>query len=174
MDVVVIYGAPGVGKLTVATELASLTGFKLLDNHVTIDWARCYFDFNTPPFWKLDERLKLAVIDECVAVGVSLILTLVRTDAAHAERLDAQVAATGGRCHYVQLTCDRDLLAARLVSEERAAAGKLTNVTVLQRMLERDDLLAPAAGRHDLVIDNSNLAPDAAAQRIASHFGLGR
>ncbi len=36
MRLVFIYGPPGVGKLTVARELAALTGFKLFHNHLTV------------------------------------------------------------------------------------------------------------------------------------------
>ena len=34
MDVIYLYGAPAIGKRTVAHELAKLTGFKVVDNHI--------------------------------------------------------------------------------------------------------------------------------------------
>jgi shikimate kinase len=39
MPIVFIYGPPAAGKLTVAKELSAVTGYKLFDNHVTIDWG---------------------------------------------------------------------------------------------------------------------------------------
>ena len=53
MRVVFIYGPPAVGILTVATELARLTGFKLFDNHVSIQFAQSIFEFGTKTFWAL-------------------------------------------------------------------------------------------------------------------------
>ena len=47
MKLVFIYGPPAVGKLTVATELVKLTGFKLFDNHVSIDFVKSVFEFGT-------------------------------------------------------------------------------------------------------------------------------
>jgi hypothetical protein len=149
MNMVFIYGAPGVGKLTVATELAQRTGYRLLDNHVTIDWARRFFDFGTAPFWRLDERLKLAVIDEALKENLDLILTFVRPSEDHARRLDAEVAATGGHSLYVHLVCSRPELERRLQASSRELAGKLTNVDALGRMLDRQDLLSALPGRND-------------------------
>ena len=50
MNLVFIYGPPGVGKLTVAKELAGLTGYKLFHNHLSIDWVLPVFDFGSDPF----------------------------------------------------------------------------------------------------------------------------
>ncbi len=56
MKLVFIYGPPAVGKLTVATELVKLTGFKLFDNHVSIDFVKSVFEFGTRRYWKLIEK----------------------------------------------------------------------------------------------------------------------
>jgi len=37
MELLFIYGPAAVGKLTVARELAKLTGFRLFHNHLTVD-----------------------------------------------------------------------------------------------------------------------------------------
>ena len=50
MNLVFIYGPPGVGKLSVARELARATGYKLFDNHVSIACAESVFEFGTKPF----------------------------------------------------------------------------------------------------------------------------
>jgi replication-associated recombination protein RarA len=44
---VVIYGPPAAGKLTVGQALAELTGSRLFHNHVTEHAARALFDFGT-------------------------------------------------------------------------------------------------------------------------------
>jgi hypothetical protein len=172
---VLIYGPPGVGKLTVARELAQLTGFKLFDNHVTIDWARRFFDFGTPAFWQLNQSLRMAVIEQAIVADLSLISTFLEPSEsvmAVVTPICERVGAAGGQCCFIQLICDRNVLEQRVELDERADAGKLASLDGLRRMLERSDLLAPAPGRDDLIIDNTDVSPVNAARRIAEHFAL--
>ena len=46
MKLIVIYGPPAAGKLTVAKELSKLTGFKVLHNHITIDLIDHFIGFD--------------------------------------------------------------------------------------------------------------------------------
>lgn len=75
MTFVFIYGPPGVGKLTVAKDLARRTGFKLFDNHASIDVVRRVFDFPDPAFWPLVTRLRLDVFGAAAEHGVDVITT---------------------------------------------------------------------------------------------------
>ena len=77
VNLVFIYGPPGVGKLSVATELAALTGFKLLDNHVRFNFAQRLFDFGSERFWKLESRLSRLILEEALDAKVSLISTFI-------------------------------------------------------------------------------------------------
>src|ERR1051325_8251746 len=75
MKLIFIHGAPAVGKLTVATELARLTGFRLFHNHLTVDLVSAIFDFGSEPFVELREEIWLAVFHEAARRDVSLIFT---------------------------------------------------------------------------------------------------
>src|SRR5262249_17246097 len=135
---VCIYGPPGVGKLSVARELAFVTGFRLLDNHTTIDTARRLFDFGTPPFWRLESKVRDAMIEAALAERVSFISTFVVASAAAQGKLRGtcqQMEAIAGRCCFVRLTCDQTVLEERLVAAGRREAGKLTSVDRLRDML---------------------------------------
>jgi hypothetical protein len=46
--VVFLYGAAA-GKLTVANEIARLTGFKVFHNHLSMDAVLPVFEFASPP-----------------------------------------------------------------------------------------------------------------------------
>src|SRR3954468_24752562 len=75
MRFVLIDAPPGVGKLTVGKELARLTGFKLVDNHATIDVVRRVFDFTDPPFWPIVRRFRFDLFEAAAEHGVDLITT---------------------------------------------------------------------------------------------------
>jgi hypothetical protein len=175
MNLVFIYGPPGVGKLSVARELSRLTGYRLFDNHVSIACARSVFDFGTPPFWEVVRRIRAAVFEEAAAAGVSLIFTYVYShpnDAPHVERFCGLFEAQGGRALLVRLVCAREELERRLPRAERASAGKLASLDTLRELTERLDIFSPVPGRESLEIDNTEVAPAEVARLIAGHYHL--
>ena len=75
MKLIIIYGPPAAGKLTVGTELARLTGFKLFHNHLSIDYVKSVFDFGGPSFWRVVGDARCSLISEAAREDISLIHT---------------------------------------------------------------------------------------------------
>ena len=48
MKLILLYGPPAVGKLTIAKEIARLTGFKLFHAHLTSDLVEAIFPRDPP------------------------------------------------------------------------------------------------------------------------------
>ncbi|HEY0173721.1 MAG TPA: AAA family ATPase [Pyrinomonadaceae bacterium] len=175
MNLVFIYGPPGAGKLTVAREVTRLTGYRLFDNHVSIDCAQTVFDFGTKPFWKIVGAIRELVFEEAAADGVSLVFTFVYAhpqDAPGVERMCGHFESRGGRALLVRLACAREELERRLPQPSRAEAGKLASLEVLGELLERHELFSPVPGRESLEIDNTSLAPEDVARLIVGHYHL--
>src|SRR5712664_1427209 len=64
MKLIFLYGLPGVGKLTVACELETLTGFRVFHNHLAVDLLESVFEFGSQPFVELREMIWLAVFSQ--------------------------------------------------------------------------------------------------------------
>jgi tRNA uridine 5-carbamoylmethylation protein Kti12 len=77
MKLIFIYGPPASGKLTVARELAKLTGLRLFHNHVSIEFVQSLFEFGSGPFWRLTEKYRTEMIDEAAREETSTIFTFV-------------------------------------------------------------------------------------------------
>jgi predicted kinase len=175
MDFVMVYGPPGVGKLTVATKLARITGFKLFDNHMSIDWAKAFFEFGEEPFWRLVAAFRDAVFEECAKEGRDLIFTFVYAhdeDLPQIERRFEALSAHGVRICPVQLTCDPSVLEARVEAQDRIDRGKLATVDGLRATLARHELFTPIPGRESLHVDNTLVPAEDVARRIVEHYGL--
>src|SRR3546814_10377334 len=72
---VFIHGAAASGKLTVARELAALTGLPLFHNHLVVDALIAEFPFGSPGFVFLRETMWKHVIRAAADEGRSLIFT---------------------------------------------------------------------------------------------------
>jgi len=175
MKLIIIHGPPAAGKLTVATELASRTGYKLFHNHVSIDCVKPVFEFGTPPFNYLIETIRVETIAEAARQKVDLIHTFVYafgTDDEHFHKLISAAEDNGGEVHLVLLHCEDNVRKQRIVDESRVRIGKLTDPDSVDTSQERNDLLSPLPGRETLVIDTTDVTPDDAALRIIEHYGL--
>jgi hypothetical protein len=60
MKLLFLYGPVASGKLTIARELATLTGFALFHNHLVVDAVAAVFPFGSERFVKLREQFWLA------------------------------------------------------------------------------------------------------------------
>ena len=175
MNLVFIYGPPGVGKLSVARSLARAAGYRLFDNHVSIRCAESVFDFGTKPFWKIVGGVRDMVFEEAAANGVSLVFTFVYAhpqDAPHVERMCGYFEAQGGRALLVRLFCEREELERRVTRPGRAEAGKLASLDTLREVMSRHDLFSPVPGRESFEVDNTGLAPDEVARLVIDHYHL--
>lgn len=93
MKLVFIYGPPASGKLTVARELAALTGYKLFHNHLAVDALGAVFEFGSEPFVELRERIWVDVMTAASAAGID---GLIFTFAPERSVRDGFIDALGG------------------------------------------------------------------------------
>ena len=177
MDLVFIYGPPASGKLTVARELAGITGYRIFHNHASLDFVGTVFDYGTAKFSELVVKYRKDMLGEAAKAGVSVIFTSAyvdgpKTDATY--EMIRMIQGHGGRVCPVCLYCDRAELLRRVEGESRKGFGKFTDPDRLKEFLRTYELSKEPVVKGSLLIDNTDVKPRDAAERIAEHFGLAK
>src|SRR6266540_39745 len=136
MQLLFLYGAPAVGKLTVARELAGLTGYKLFHNHLTVDLVGALFDFGSEQAERLSTKFRLEMFQEAALADLpGVVFTFVYArgddDGFVQQTIDA-VEPHGGTVYFVLLTCEEQELLRRVTHESRASFGKIRDAEQLQ------------------------------------------
>ena len=173
MKLILIYGPPAAGKLTVANEIAKRTGFKVFHNHLSIDYVRSVFEFGTPEFWGVIERVRFPIIVEAARHKIDLIHTFCYefgADDEHFARLISSAEDNGGEVHLVLLNCSDEERRKRISSESRVRIGKLTDPESVGR--SAPVLTSPYPGRDTLILDTTNTPAVETAERIIEYVGL--
>jgi hypothetical protein len=178
---VFILGPAAVGKMTVGQELAKLTGYRLLYNHMVVDLVTKFFPFGTPGFHRLARPFTLAIIEACADEGVSLIVThgLLFDAPGSMAMLDDMARPYRDRAYavrYAELSAPLDVRLARNLTPNRAR-HKDVSWSTEDRLREMDawgrwhseDELAPD---ERLSLDNADLPPADAARAIVAGFAL--
>ncbi len=174
-----LYGPPAVGKYTVGTELARLTGYKLFHNHVTVDVARILFGDKAVAKHEqagaLKDILRLDVIRSAAVNNINLIFTLAYTAGASddfvMQVVQAVTDANGCVC-FVQLHAPRAVLYSRIDNTSRQVMQKPTDPEHLRQKFARGGLDKPVQFTNNLLLDTSLYTPGQAAQRIFDTFRL--
>jgi chloramphenicol 3-O-phosphotransferase len=175
VHLVFLHGPPASGKLTIARELAVLTGFGLFHNHLVVDALTAVFAFGTAPFIRLREQFWGEVFREAAQQDRSVIFTFApeRTvsPAFLPHTLDI-VQAAGGQVDFVAVTCPVEELERRIESSGRATFGKLRSRALFQELRQTGALEYPPLPDAGLSIDTSQYPPQEAARRICEFFSL--
>jgi hypothetical protein len=174
VQLIFIYGDPGTGKLTVARELAKLTGLKLFHNHLTVDLAATLFEHGSEDYFEYVRSLRLEAFERAAKANISLIFTYWYSSDAQAsvEAYKQCVQLHGGEVLFVRLYCRPDVLEQRVVSASRQN-WKISSLQDLHAALEKYGLQASIPGTK-LEIDNSVLEPEIVALGILEKLELQR
>jgi hypothetical protein len=178
MKLLLLYGPPAVGKLTIAKEIARLTGFKVFHAHLTVDLVASILPRGTPSYRKLLWDIRYAVFAEAVRAHIDgLIFTMVygRDREPFIARCVDIVERFGGEVCFVRLYCPVETLRQRVVGEDRKQHGKITSVELLNKTLSHREPQSPfeAATQWDsLSLNTDVLPPVEAAQHVIAHYRL--
>ena len=173
-QIVMLFGRPGVGKLTIAEYLTAETGYNLLHNHSVVDLATSLFAFGTPPFVALRENIwHLAVETVLKARSPGIIMTFAPEKTVTDKFIPAlqkRVTAGGGVLHLIELRCSPPELEKRLGSEPRQRFGKLRDIETYQKLDAAGAFDRPVMPKADLVVDTTEQIPLLSAREIAKHL----
>lgn len=168
---IVLYGPPAVGKLTVARRLAALTGFRLFHNHLTVDLALSLFDFGTRGFRVLRATIWREAFDAAFAAGLDGVIFTFNpepsVDRDFVPGLLDRASQEGGRSLLVELTAPEDVLISRIDTGSRQGTGKLTDPVLFADLLAKGVFDTRGMPPAHLTLDTSRLTPEDAADRIA-------
>jgi hypothetical protein len=176
MKLIFIYGMPATGKLTVAQELATITGYKLFHNHLVVDLLLTVFEFGSPQFVALREEFWLSIFEQACHSGLrGLIFTFAPEATVRSnfiEKLISTVTDAGGEVDFIELTCPLPELKRRMGSLSRLQYKKLTSVPLFEQLHREGSFDAAYMPQPKLSIDTSLVQPARAVLQIARALDL--
>ena len=175
VKLVFIYGIPATGKLTIGRELARLTGLKLYHNHLAIDLALSFFEYDNPYFMQLCERINFDVFDivkKAQLEGVIFTHAISYVAPLDDPFIEAVIGRYNNEVYFVHLFCDSDELLRRVVNIERGKYRKVRDPNIVQAIIDDIDYDKDISHPNHLVIDTTNLSPQDAARCIVEYYQL--
>ena len=184
-NLIVVCGPQAVGKMTVAESLRDKLKYNMMMNHDSIEVSDKIFGFATPAQKEFNRFFREKAFELAVKHNVDLIFTYVCAFEMPEEReyltkLADLFVSNGGSFFFVELSAD---LATRLARNETPYRME-RKASKRDVAWSRSNLLKDAENHrlnsdegeiwfeNHMKIDNTNLSPDEAADRVIEHFGL--
>lgn len=183
MLLIILYGPPASGKLTIGKILSKRTGFPLLHNHLLVDLVVPFFPFGTPSFAHTTRAFRRRIVREALRARLpGLIVTYVwsfnsRPERTFLHQVRRMVQRGGGSVHFVELTCPDRMLLHRVTNASRREFGKVKSRRVLQKLLRTHRMNTREKSEqmpNTLLIPTDRTTPAQAAEKIVRRFHLPR
>lgn len=186
MKLILLFGPPAVGKMTVGQALAKRTEFKLFYNHLSLELVNQFFDFGTEEFDRLDKIIRFNIFNEFAKSDLpGLIFTIVwafnqKEDEEYMNEICEIFKGVGAEIYMVELSADLEVRLLRNKHENRLAhkASKRDLEMSERSLLHFQEIYQMNSKEGELPewnilrIDNTNRTPDEVAKMIQAHFDL--
>lgn len=190
MKLLMVFGPPAAGKMTVGREIARLTGFKLFHNHMTVEPVLDIFEFGSPPFTRLVDEFRRRILEEAASSALpGLVFTYVWAlndpgDKAVVDSYAGIVEEAGGTVVFAELACPLDVRLQRNRTPLRLDLKRSKRDVEASDtwLMASDDYVLNTGGEYDastlvggrphVKVDNTDLSPEAAAHEIVTALGL--
>ena len=179
--VIIIYGAMGVGKLTVAKLLAEKTGHLMSHNHLVNDLVYSLFERGTLEVNELAENIRYMVYEKAIQSGKSFIITHAyshdyvsltgQSDPKYLQNLQEKINSAGGDAYFIHLQAKDSVLLERVAQPSRKEFKKLTDATIMQELIDTKDFRSSAEVDNQLILDSSELNPEETTQKVLEFIG---
>lgn len=170
---VILNGAPGVGKLTVGRELSTTLGARLLDVHTVYNLSFALTEFKSDDFFQTI-RSVWSLADELIAkLPANQPIVFTETLGAGSSWANEtwtryeQLAEQRGNLRIVHLHCTLEENARRISSTGRMDKRKPLDPDYARSWHEKGRQLMGHDAMHRLTLDTTELTPSQAAERIA-------
>jgi shikimate kinase len=178
VNLVFIYGPPATGKLTVAKELAKLTGYRVFPNHEVLSLLTTIFPYEDKALSEIrtevSRKLRIEIFMAATKGKVNVVTTFGMSGPDYFdffEDLKKSVENAGGHVMFVQLLCSREELLKRVGSEDRK--DKINSKEHLEKIfVERPEIFDKFPGVGHITIDNTDLTAEETARKICSLHSL--
>jgi hypothetical protein len=177
MKLLILFGAPAVGKATVGRHIEAMTTFKLFHNHMIMDGVMHIFGVGTPAEDRLSKRIRTQVIEEAAESELNLIFTYVWNFALEKgkDNIDAYkkiYESHGGEVLFVELIAPLDVRVRRASDPDRLAhkthaptADKVTHLDTILNTTSPSPFYYPSSFRQ---VDTTNKSAKSVAQEIVN------
>jgi hypothetical protein len=186
MKLIIIFGPPAVGKMTVGHALEKITGLKLFHNHMTIDLVAPFFDYGTATGKRLVYLFRREIFEEVAKSDLEgLIFTYVwnfdeKADWDYVDEVCEIFESRGGTACFVELEAN---LEERL--ERNRHPHRLSHKPTKRNIEKSDRFLKESMEKHRMnsekgeirkenyvKINNMDLTPEEVAEKIKGKFKL--
>ncbi|MBO4559650.1 MAG: AAA family ATPase [Lachnospiraceae bacterium] len=184
-NLIVVCGPQAVGKMVVAESLRDKLKYNMMTNHDSIEISDRIFGFSTPAQREFNGYFREKAFELAVKHNVDMVFTYVCAFEMQEERdylnsLRDRFTANGGNFYFVELSADLDTRLARNETPyrmERKPSKRDVEWSKnnLLHDTENHQLNLPEGEtwfENHLKIDNTNLEPDAVADKVIEYFGL--
>jgi hypothetical protein len=180
MKLLIIFGPPAAGKITVGKLVEEQTNFKLFHNHAIMDGVMHIFGKGTPAEDRLSRIIREHVIQEAADAGIDLIFTYVwnfslEKGKQNIDRYRKVYEERGGSVYFVELTASLAARTQRAAAPDRFQEKAYTaDAKEVADMEKRQSFQSPSPFfyiNHYLRIDGSDKTPQEITSEITGWLG---